>query len=209
MWRGWVEKDCMKQFEFNRCSFQISSNGKISLPKQNLPHFVLAGRSNVGKSSFINHLFQKKNLAKTSSKPGKTQLLNFYNIDDRIFFVDIPGYGYAKTNKGERDKWRRMIEGYVSTYLEKITFIHFIDGRHEPSESDWDFIHWAKESQKKVLFIITKMDKVKTRDRKKVKEELSKTLDSFGTVVFYNIEEKSVRQNVKDEINRTYFDEQS
>lgn len=198
----------MKPFELNTCKFHISSDGKISMPKRDMPHFVLAGRSNVGKSSFINHFFSKKDLAKTSSKPGKTQLLNFYNVDDRIFFVDIPGYGYAKTNGSERQKWRRMVENYVSEHVEKITFIQFIDGRHKPSVQDWEFIHWAHESGKKILFIITKMDKVKKRDRKKIKVELTNELSSFGALVFYNIEEAVVRKQVKEEINRIYFDGQ-
>lgn len=199
----------MKPFELNRCKFQISSDGKISMPKRDLPHFVLAGRSNVGKSTFINHFFAKKDLAKTSSKPGKTQLLNFYNVDERLFFVDIPGYGYAKASGSKRQGWRRMVEGYVEGNFDKITFIHFLDGRHPPSAQDWEFIHWAETTGKKVLFIITKMDKVKKREQKQTKEMFLNDLNPFGTVVFYNREEPNVRKQVKEEINRIYFDGQS
>ena len=192
----------MKQLEFRKCTFQISSDGVISYPKQQYPHIVLAGRSNVGKSSFINHFFQNRNLAKTSSKPGKTGLLNFFNIDDRIFFVDIPGYGYAKRSKQERNKWKAMVDGYFDGHKEKISFLHFIDGRHSPTESDFEFIEWAKEEGKNILFIITKIDKVKKRDRKQIMANLKEKLEEHGSLIFYNIEEKSVRQTVKEQINK-------
>lgn len=190
----------MKRFEFNQAKFEISSNGKMSMPKQNFPHVVLAGRSNVGKSSFINHFFQKKELARTSSKPGKTGLLNFFTVDESLFFVDIPGYGYAQRSKCDREGFKEMIDIYLKTHLNRMTFLHFIDGRHPPLENDWEFIHWIAGKGKKVLFIITKMDKLKPKERKPVMASMSEALGPFGQIVFYNIEEKSVRTEVKEKL---------
>ena len=168
---------------------------------------VLAGRSNVGKSSFINHFFQNKGLAKTSSKPGKTGLLNFFNVDERLFFVDIPGYGYAKRSKAIIETFREMIDLYFHSHLDRITFLHFIDGRHPPSESDWEFIHWMKDQGKNVLFIITKIDKVKPRDRTPVVEALLKDLEPYGDVVIYNIEDKAIRKEVKEKLAKILTEE--
>ena len=99
----------------HNASILLSAANKSHYPQDDLPEVALAGRSNVGKSSFINTLLGRKNLARTSSKPGKTQLLNFYNIDDKLRFVDVPGYGYAKVSKTERAKWGKMIEEYLVT----------------------------------------------------------------------------------------------
>lgn len=190
----------MKVMEFKKCFFRGSSDGKISLPKEPFPHVVLAGRSNVGKSSFINHFFQNRDLARVSSKPGKTGLLNFFNVDDQLFFVDIPGYGYAKRSKAMKDEWKEMMDRYFDAHLEKITFLHFLDARHSPSESDWNFIGWMKENGKNVLFIVTKVDKVGKKERKAVFEDLERALSPYGDLVFYNIEDKTVRGQVKEKL---------
>ncbi len=172
------------------------------MPRQHFPHVVLAGRSNVGKSSFINHFFQNRQLAKISSKPGKTGLLNFFNVDDRLFFVDMPGYGYAKRSKVMRETWREMIDHYLSTHLEKITFLHFIDGRHPASESDWEFIHWVRDQGKNLLFIITKIDKVEKKEKKAAMDLLAKDLEPYGDLVFYDIEDKAIREQVKERLRK-------
>ena len=98
-----------------------------------------------------------------------------------------------------------MVNGYFEGHKEKISFLHFIDGRHAPSESDFEFIDWAKSEGKKILFIITKIDKIKKRERKQIMADLKDKLEEHGTLIFYNIEEKSVRLTVKEQINRTMF----
>ena len=97
----------------------LSAANKSHYPQDDIPEIALAGRSSVGKSSFINTLLNRKNLARTSGKPGKTQLLNFFNIDDKLRFVDVPGYGYARVSKKEREKWGRMIEEYLTSSVDR------------------------------------------------------------------------------------------
>ena len=109
----------------------LSAANKSHYPQDDLPEVALAGRSNVGKSSFINTLLGRKNLARTSGKPGKTQLLNFYNIDDKLRFVDVPGYGYARVSKKERAKWGKMIEEYLVTRDNLRVVVSLVDLRHE------------------------------------------------------------------------------
>ena len=114
----------------------LSAANKSHYPQDELPEIALAGRSNVGKSSFINTMLNRKNLARTSGKPGKTQLLNFFNIDDKMRFVDVPGYGYARVSKKEREKWGRMIEEYLTTRENLRAVVSLVDLRHDPSADD-------------------------------------------------------------------------
>ncbi|QTD41554.1 ribosome biogenesis GTP-binding protein YihA/YsxC [Sporosarcina sp. Te-1] len=129
-------------------------------PEDGFPEFALAGRSNVGKSSFINKMIGRKSLARTSSKPGKTQTLNFYKIEEQLFFVDVPGYGYAKVSKSEREAWGRMIERYLTGREQLRAVIQIVDLRHAPSEDDrlmYDFIvHYNLPA----IIIATKADKI-------------------------------------------------
>ena len=114
----------------------LSAANKSHYPQDDIPEIALAGRSNVGKSSFINTLLNRKNLARTSGKPGKTQLLNFFNIDDKLRFVDVPGYGYARVSKKEREKWGRMIEEYLTSRENLRAVVSLVDLRHDPSADD-------------------------------------------------------------------------
>ncbi|GKV54449.1 putative GTP-binding protein EngB [Sporosarcina sp. NCCP-2222] len=129
-------------------------------PDNGYPEFALAGRSNVGKSSFINKMIGRKSLARTSSKPGKTQTLNFYKIEEQLFFVDVPGYGYAKVSKSEREAWGKMIERYLTGREQLRAVIQIVDLRHAPSEDDrlmYDFIvHYNLPA----IIIATKADKI-------------------------------------------------
>ena len=112
-------------------------------PIEGYPEFALAGRSNVGKSSFINKMIGRKSLARTSSKPGKTQTLNFYKIEEQLFFVDVPGYGYAKVSKSSRETWGKMIEQYLTEREELQAVIQIVDLRHPPTKDDrimYDFL---------------------------------------------------------------------
>ncbi|WP_303974615.1 ribosome biogenesis GTP-binding protein YihA/YsxC, partial [Streptococcus merionis] len=129
-------------------------------PADALPEIAMAGRSNVGKSSFINGLLNRKNLARTSSKPGKTQQLNFYNIDDHLRFVDVPGYGYAKVSKTERAKWGKMIEEYLTSRENLRAVVSLVDMRHEPTADDVQMYEFLKYYDIPVIVVATKSDKI-------------------------------------------------
>ncbi|MBP5281605.1 MAG: YihA family ribosome biogenesis GTP-binding protein [Lachnospiraceae bacterium] len=130
------------------------------LPENVHPEVAFAGKSNVGKSSLINALMNRKNLARTSSQPGKTQTINYYNINDALYFVDLPGYGYAKVSQEIKAKWGKMIENYLrkSSQL-KIVFL-LIDIRHEPSENDRTMYDWVRKMGFQPIIIATKLDKI-------------------------------------------------
>ncbi|WP_088103732.1 ribosome biogenesis GTP-binding protein YihA/YsxC [Halalkalibacter urbisdiaboli] len=129
-------------------------------PNTQLPEVALAGRSNVGKSSFINKMINRKSLARTSQRPGKTQTLNFYQINEQIHFVDVPGYGFAKVSKSEREAWGKMIETFIQTREQLRAVIQLIDVRHKPTEDDRLMYHWLKHFDLPVIIIATKCDKV-------------------------------------------------
>ncbi len=129
-------------------------------PDSTLPEFALAGRSNVGKSSFINKMLNRKSLARTSQKPGKTQTLNFYLINEMVYFVDVPGYGFAKAPKAERDAWGRMIQTYIQEREQLRAVIQIIDIRHKPSNDDQLMYDWLKHFEIPVILVATKSDKI-------------------------------------------------
>lgn len=144
----------------HNASILLSAANKSHYPQDDLPEVALAGRSNVGKSSFINTLLGRKKLARTSSKPGKTQLLNFYNIDDKLRFVDVPGYGYAKVSKTERAKWGKMIEEYLVTRDNLRVVVSLVDLRHEPTADDVQMYDFLRYYEIPVIVVATKADKV-------------------------------------------------
>lgn len=133
---------------------------KPQYPSGDLPEIVLAGRSNVGKSNFINSMVNRNNLAKTSSKPGKTRTINFYKINDKFRLVDLPGYGYAKVSKQEKDKWGRIIEEYLNSRENIKEIILLVDIRHEPTELDVIMYNWIKSYNYRGLVVATKADKI-------------------------------------------------
>ncbi|MCI9594136.1 MAG: YihA family ribosome biogenesis GTP-binding protein [Lachnospiraceae bacterium] len=131
------------------------------LPRHELLEFAFSGKSNVGKSSLINALMNRKSLARTSSQPGKTQTINFYNINDQFYFVDLPGYGYAKVSLEAKAKWGKMIERYLrQSVVLKLVFL-LVDIRHEPSENDKMMYNWIVYQGYRPVVIATKLDKVK------------------------------------------------
>lgn len=146
--------------KINKAEILISAVNKSHYPKDNLPEIALAGRSNVGKSSFINRMIQRKDLVRTSSKPGKTQTLNFYRINEAFYFVDVPGYGYAKVSKTERDKWGSMMEEYFQSREMLKVVVLITDLRHLPTKDDLQMYHYLKHYDLPVLIIATKLDKV-------------------------------------------------
>jgi GTP-binding protein len=138
----------------------ISAVKPEQYPEGDLPEIALAGRSNVGKSSFINKMLARKNLARTSSKPGKTQTLNFYIINEILHFVDVPGYGYAKVSKTEREAWGKMIETYITTRDQLRAVILLIDLRHPPSKDDVLMYNFLKHYDIPTIVVATKADKI-------------------------------------------------
>ena len=155
----------------------LSAANKSHYPQDDIPEIALAGRSNVGKSSFINTLLNRKNLARTSGKPGKTQLLNFFNIDDKLRFVDVPGYGYAKVSKTERVKWGRMIEEYLTTRENLRAVVSLVDFRHEPSADDVQMYEFLKYYNIPVILVATKADKIPRGKWNKHESAIKKKLD--------------------------------
>lgn len=144
----------------NQAEFIISAVQPHQYPEDALPEIALAGRSNVGKSSLINKMIQRKNLARTSSQPGKTQQLNYYRINERIYFVDFPGYGYAKVSKVQRQQWGDMIERYIREREPLKMLLLIIDVRHPPSKDDCLMYNWLKHYDIPVCLVVTKADKI-------------------------------------------------
>lgn len=138
----------------------ISAVKPEQYPNTPIPEFALAGRSNVGKSSFINKMINRKNLARTSSKPGKTQTLNFYIINEALHFVDVPGYGYAKVSKTERDAWGKMIETYFTSRDQLCAALLIVDLRHPPTKDDIAMYEFLKHYDLPRIVIATKADKI-------------------------------------------------
>ncbi|QOR65723.1 YihA family ribosome biogenesis GTP-binding protein [Cytobacillus suaedae] len=155
----------------------ISAVKPDQYPETNLPEFALAGRSNVGKSSFINKLLNRKNLARTSSKPGKTQTLNFYLINEVLHFVDVPGYGYAKVSKREREIWGKMIETYLTSREQLRAVILIVDLRHPPSKDDVTMYGFVKHYEIPVIVVATKADKIPKGKWEKHLKVVRETLD--------------------------------
>ena len=162
----------------------LSAANKSHYPQDEIPEVALAGRSNVGKSSFINTLLNRKNLARTSGKPGKTQLLNFFNIDDKLRLVDVPGYGYARVSKKEREKWGRMIEEYLTSRENLKAVVSLVDFRHEPSADDVQMYEFLKYYEIPVILVATKADKIPRGKWNKHESIIKKKLDFDSSDVF-------------------------
>ena len=148
--------------EFQTARFITSAPSLNDCPEESLPEFCFAGRSNVGKSSLINKLTNKRKLAKTSNTPGKTQQMNYYEIDSTSFLVDLPGFGFAKVPKKERERWGRDIHEYLSKRGTIKLILHLVDSRHEPTPLDEDFFYWMASNEKPFAVILTKGDKLST-----------------------------------------------
>lgn len=170
--------------KITKAEFVTSAVAPEHYPIHDLPEVALAGRSNVGKSSFINKICQRKALARTSSKPGKTQTLNFFNINDEVMFVDVPGYGYAKVSKTEREKWGVMMEQYLTSQSALRGVVLLVDIRHEPTGDDVTMYNFLKHYEIPVIIVATKLDKIKKSQRQKhvaaIKRKLQfETTDRF------------------------------
>ncbi|MFD2681471.1 ribosome biogenesis GTP-binding protein YihA/YsxC [Bacillus seohaeanensis] len=174
----------------NTVELVISAVRPEQYPEGGLPEFALAGRSNVGKSSFINKMLGRKSLARTSSKPGKTQTLNFYKIEEKLFFVDVPGYGFAKVSKKEREAWGRMIETYITNRKQLRAVIQLVDLRHPPTADDVTMYNFLKYYELPCVIIATKADKIpKSKWQKHLKITREKLdLEASDEIILFSSE---------------------
>lgn len=172
------------------------------LPDTTLPEIAFAGKSNVGKSSLINGLMNRKAYARTSAQPGKTQTINFYNINESLYYVDLPGYGYAKVPQTEREKWGRMIEKYLHTSKQLRAVFLLVDIRHEPSENDRLMYQWVIDSGFQPILIATKLNKIKRSQVEKQRKLIRQGIgaDKNTIIIPYSSETKQGREEVWDRI---------
>lgn len=150
-------------------------------PQDGLLEFAFAGRSNVGKSSFINSMLNRKNIARTSGKPGKTRTINFYRVNDELRLVDLPGYGYAVASKKDKDEWARTINTYLGNRENLKELILLVDMRHAPSAQDQEMYRWIVESGFAGLVVATKADKLSRRERPQALQQIRRTLEMENT----------------------------
>ncbi|MGD1007545.1 MAG: ribosome biogenesis GTP-binding protein YihA/YsxC [Ignavibacteriaceae bacterium] len=190
----------LEQSEFIKSVYDLKE-----LPTRKLPEIILCGRSNVGKSSFINSFLGKHGLAKISSTPGKTRSINYYLIDDKFYVVDLPGYGYAKTSQKERLFWGKLLSSFISKSENIVLAIHLIDCRHKPTELDIQLNMLLQQSTIPFLIILNKSDKLKQSEFKPSKEN---TLNSIGglnspeDIIFYS----SVKGRGKKEVQKKLWE---
>lgn len=163
--------------QVNNVDLTISAVEPKQYPATDYPEIALVGRSNVGKSSLTNVLINRRNFAHTSSQPGKTQTLNFYNVEDQLYFVDVPGYGYAKVSKKERERFGQMIEEYLTQRQQLRGVIELVDGRHKPTDDDISMYQWLAYYNIPTLIVGTKIDKVKPNARNRAKNDIVRALD--------------------------------
>lgn len=184
--------------------FVKSSQELNQCPQPDMPEFAFIGRSNVGKSSLINMLVEKKDLAKTSSQPGKTQLINHFLINEEWYLVDLPGYGYAKTSMENRKKWRKMIEDYLLKRVNLLTVFVLVDSRLEPQKIDLEFINFLGENQVPITLIFTKTDKQSAKKTEgsleRFKESLSEYWEELPEIILTSSEKRVGRDEVLETI---------
>ena len=175
-----------------------------TLPENLLPEIAFAGKSNVGKSSLINALMNRKNYARTSAQPGKTQTINFYNINEELYFVDLPGYGYATVAQSVKEKWGKMIENYLHSSKQLKAVFLLIDIRHEPSANDKNMYQWVLEQGYQPIIIATKLDKINRsqilKHVKMIKTGLNVLKDTI--VIPFSASSKQGREEIYDLIDR-------
>lgn len=191
--------------DIKSAEFTISNTDYRKCPDSHVPEYAFIGRSNVGKSSLINMLTNRKDLAKTSSKPGKTLLINHFWINGEWFLVDLPGYGYATTSKSMRDKLKRIIESYI-LFREQLTNLFvLVDSRHEPQRIDLEFMQWLGESGVPFSIVFTKKDKLSNarfaENVENYKKKLAETWEELPPMFFTSSEKREGREELLDYID--------
>lgn len=190
--------------QVNNVDLTISAVEPKQYPATDYPEIALVGRSNVGKSSLTNVLINRRNFAHTSSQPGKTQTLNFYNVEDQLYFVDVPGYGYAKVSKKERERFGQMIEEYLTQRQQLRGVIELVDGRHKPTDDDISMYQWLAYYNIPTLIVGTKIDKVKPNARNRAKNDIVRALelDQSTPLVLFSAVKKQGQDQVWDWIEQ-------
>ena len=182
--------------------FEISAVKPSQYPTNNLPEIVLVGKSNVGKSSFINTMINRKSLARTSSEPGKTRQINFYNIDNTFYFVDLPGYGYSKMSKKEQEQVGKFTESYLVNRNTISLIIFLIDIRHKPTENDRLMYNYVMGSNLPFIVLANKADKIAPTKVNSYVEDMKKELGiSFSTILPFSSEKKIYSEEVWNKID--------
>ena len=176
--------------------FLISVFDLKDLPQQDYPEIVFAGRSNVGKSSMINKLLNRKNLARTSSVPGKTACINYYNIDNEVFFTDIPGYGYAKVSNSEKTRWGSLLEEYFSVRTDIKLVILLLDIRRKPTEDDLIMLDFLDRTGIDFIIVLTKSDKLSNLQQQKRLEEIKNELNIDTDFVLFSAQSGTGREEI-------------
>ena len=184
--------------------FEISAVSKKQYPKGNLPEIVLVGKSNVGKSSFVNTMTNRKSLARTSNVPGKTRQINFYNIDDNFYFVDLPGYGFSKMSKVEQEQVGKFIEQYLFNRQEIALIIFLVDIRHEPTSNDRLMYDYVMRSKLPFIVLANKADKIAPTKVGDYVSGIQKALNPIGDNIFlpFSSEKKIYSEAVWEEIEK-------
>ena len=170
----------------NSAEFFRSASAIKGLPEENLPEIVFVGRSNVGKSSLLNSLCARRGLAKTSSTPGKTRLINYFIINKNIFFVDLPGYGYAKVGQGERERWGRLLSDYVRYRKEISLVVLLVDSRHPGMDLDLEMMEFLDYFQRPYGIVMTKFDKLNQSEKSKARRTMESCAPNAKFIVNYS-----------------------
>ena len=189
---------------YNKVEFEAAFGTLRQIPESDLPEIVFAGRSNVGKSSMLNRLFNRKNLARVSSMPGKTITINFFKVED-VRIVDLPGYGYAKVAKGEKRRWAEMMEGYFQSPRNIKLVVQLVDMRHKPSEDDYIMMRFLKDAGFPFIVAATKSDKLNKTQYNDRKNALKDELKEFGedlTIIPFSSEKGEGVDHLKAEIEK-------
>ena len=185
-----------------RAEFVRSAAKSADFPRDGLPQVVFAGRSNVGKSSVINKILLRKNLARVGAAPGKTTHINYFLIDEKLYLVDLPGYGYAKVSQAERDRWGRLIESWFADNALMTLGIMVVDARHKPTADDCTMAEWFKQSGKPFLVVANKLDKLR---KSEIEPNLARIRETLGLpddvkVISFSAEKGEGRQELLSEI---------
>ena len=190
---------------FDKIDFTAAYGTSKQLPASGMPEIVFSGRSNVGKSSLINKVFNRKSLARVSSMPGKTITVNFFK-GDGVYFVDLPGYGYAKREFNEKKRWAELMEGYFQSGRNISLVIQLIDMRHAPSQDDMVMLNFLKESGIPFIIALTKCDKLNKTETEKRREELKEELAEYSEI--QRIEFSAIKGTGVDEIKAAIISSQ-